>query len=64
MKMNNFIETKEHRRFVEFCEACRKYRYIGICHGVPGVWKIMSDKTMASCYDIEPLLDSIRLMSL
>lgn len=32
-----FIETKEYRRFAEFCDACIQYKYIGICYGLPGV---------------------------
>ena len=29
-KHQNFIETKEYKRFAEFCDACIKYQYIGI----------------------------------
>lgn len=39
-----FIETKEYKRFVEFCEACIKYKYIGICYGLPGVGKTLSSR--------------------
>ena len=35
-KHQNFIETKEYKRFAEFCDACIKYQYIGICYGQPG----------------------------
>jgi hypothetical protein len=43
-----FAETKGYLRFGEFCDACRKYRSIGICHGVPGAGKTRSAREYAS----------------
>lgn len=37
-----FVETLEHSRFIEFCKACRQYRYIGLCFGAPGIVKTLS----------------------
>ncbi len=42
MVVSEFLITKEYRRFKEFCNACHREKYIGICHGAPGVGKTLS----------------------
>ncbi|TXR64398.1 ATP-binding protein [Bacillus sp. AY18-3] len=40
-KQSHFIETKEYKKFAEF-------KYIGICHGLPGVGKTISARQYAN----------------
>ena len=51
--MNNFVITKEYKRFVEFCNACKQEQYIGLCCGSAGVGKSMSANYFAQWSKIE-----------
>lgn len=55
----SFIKTKEYGRFKEFCDACAKYKYIGICYGSPGVGKTRAARQYTNWDIIDPLLENV-----
>ena len=40
--MNKFINTKQYKKFAEFCKACHRDQYIGLCYGSAGAGKTES----------------------
>ena len=54
--LSAFAETVEYRRFVQVCEATRRYRYISVCLGASGVGKTRAARRYAQWDLFEPLL--------
>lgn len=51
-----FEQTREYRRFVQVCEAARRYRYLVVCVGDRGVGKTWAAREYAQWAAFERLL--------
>ena len=56
MTDQTFVETKQYRRFEEFCDNCAKYKYMGVCYGNPGVGKTFSAQYYANWDYVNPII--------
>lgn len=54
------MATKEHKRFVEFADAIRKSRFVGLCFGAPGVGKTRSARDYSNWDQLAPHLMGAR----
>ncbi|MGH2855317.1 MAG: AAA family ATPase [Solirubrobacteraceae bacterium] len=61
---HSFVVTRGHRRFAEFAEAVRSNRYVGLCHGAPGVGKTLSAREHTRWPVIEELVTGQRRAAL
>ena len=56
--MSKFIYTKQYRKFEEFCKACQRDNYIGLCYGETGVGKTESARRYTKWHQIESCRDA------
>lgn len=56
LPLTSFFDTHPYQQFVEFCETCRRFRYVGICYGPAGVGKTVAARLYAQWDAVEPFL--------
>jgi DNA transposition AAA+ family ATPase len=56
--MSKFIQTKQYKQFAEFCRACYRDKYMGLCYGPAGVGKTESARHYTKWYAVEKFCHS------
>jgi len=57
-----FVETLEYLRFQDFCDACMRNSYVGLCYGLPGVGKTLSARRFSRWDKIEAYQRSLQVL--
>jgi DNA transposition AAA+ family ATPase len=57
--MNKFISTKQYKQFAEFCRACERDNYIGLCYGSAGAGKTESARHYSKWYQVIKHFDGL-----